>query len=197
MVCVNAGSFGSKNYGYVGIIQDKMECLSCRYDNHSCLHMKTIEDAISKSDPSLPSTIFNMIAKTKREPLQMGSTSATGPLTHSHHAIPFVVPVYLQRILRDGLLQECFLQPTLYCMFPPVVAGHVCSVCGSPWSSQNPVHMNWVDKRPIVFTSNTIFHCSGTQACSIIYICVTYNSSKCHLTGCFSHYMHFAGPIAM
>lgn len=159
VVCVNGGSYGIKNYGYIGIVQGKMTCLSCPYNKHNCVHLKTIEDAMSTSIQNVPPSVLNMVDRTKEGNAQM--RSATGPLVHSSKPIPFVVPVNLQILFQTGLLQKCFLQPSSYVMMPPLIPGQVCSKCGSPWSSLDPLQMNWVDKSPKVFTSKNMFQCTG------------------------------------
>jgi len=161
MVCVNAGR---RNYGFVGLVQNRLSCLSCQYDTHNCIHLQYINKCIQSSEPNLPDVVYIMVEKSCNLQSQQSEqhTGAYGPTCHSKTPIQFTVPPHLQILFTVTLESSTLLSDGGHVMVTPLPDQNgKCPVCSSPWDLQDPIAMNWTKTKAVAFTMKTMFKCKG------------------------------------
>ena len=139
--------------------------------------MKYINEYIDSSDPNLPDTVYQMLEKISNMPpsqQQNNRLNAYGPTCHSKAPVQFAVPQCLQVLLNLGLYSSTLLNVRGDHGMVPSLTDHnsKCQICGSPWSSQNSIEMQWTNKTTTVFTMKSLFQCKGDIITFLLYFLI-------------------------
>lgn len=83
------------------------------------------------------------------------------PSCLSERKIQFHPPRHIQQVLFSSFYSNLPQREGNFLIVPDNRNGGLCSACGLPWSSSDPIEENWVDQDVLLFTFNKILPCTS------------------------------------